>query len=872
MHPGDLPAPRDHLARATAVATLTALAVLVALVLASLGQWRGTTSLAGTWTATLPDGQRQAVDVPFSMGRLGLPPDATVRIERQVSLPPGGHRQALLISGVRHHAQVRWNGATLATLGDLPGGPTLPRSDRVVIPLSGAPTDAGPHLLELVVRGDHGEGGLWGELRLGEPHDLRAAAAGLVAERVSLTAALVIAALLGLVISAVRPAQREFLWFGLFCATASGATFAADELWWLANGELVARLRVHTALHALVPGTGMMFVHHVATPRTRPWPMALVTSGLVVAVFAMVWPDTHILAVIERITDGVNAIGVLVSIWMLRRTLRAGNQTVAAIMLGIGILVVAAAAERLSFELGAFDLRLLLPAFLLFLGTTTAALVLGRSDLADRYQQLVASARDAILVVLPDGTIEESNEAARRMLDREPVGLRLGEVVVEEEQAAVTEHRRFAGATRRLELHIQGADGRRTTVESVATDLPERRVLLVMRDISARRKVEQGMLHAARMETVGIIAGGIAHDFNNTMTALMAHIGLLRLKVTEEKDQERLQRMEAVIRRAAHMTRRLLTLARGGEKDRRLVNPAEPVHSAVELTRSMLPRNVSIRERIEPDLPQVLGSADDLEQAVLNLLVNARDALAPIGGTIRVRVRPHREDGLPAGVQIEIEDDGPGVPGSIRAAIWEPFFTTKGEGRGTGLGLSVVARVVREHGGRITLDDARTGSVGDRPGTRFVIRLPSQTQPHNAVVQGHAPAGQVVLVVEDVDEIRESMRAELLARGYQVTAVGSAEDALEAVDKGLLPAVLVSDVVLPGQDGVALAHRLYSQVEGLRVVIASGYIPQHAEALDPDWLRLPKPFTPEQLATTVRKAILADPRLDASGDLPTQEA
>ncbi|MCK6423454.1 MAG: hypothetical protein L6Q73_21465, partial [Aquabacterium sp.] len=162
-------------------------------------------------------------------------------------------------------------------------------------------------------------------------------------------------------------------------------------------------------------------------------------------------------------------------------------------------------------------------------------------------------------------------------------------------------------------------------------------MLLVMRDISARRKVEEGMLHAARMETVGIIAGGIAHDFNNTMTALMAHIGLLRLKVTEEKEQERLQRMEAVIRRAAHMTRRLLTMARGGEKDRRPVNPAEPVHSAVELTRSMLPRNVTIKERIDPDLPSILGSSDDLEQAVLNLLVNARDALAAAGGTIRVR-------------------------------------------------------------------------------------------------------------------------------------------------------------------------------------------------------------------------------------------
>ncbi|MCK6502315.1 PAS domain S-box protein, partial [Myxococcota bacterium] len=600
--PSPSPQPRDQLARATAVATLAFLAVLVALVLASWGHWQGSSPLSGTWTAVLPDGSRRPVDVPFTMGRLGLPPESTVRVERPVSLPAAGQPQALLVTGARHHLQVRWDGQELATVGDLPGDTPIPRRERFVIPLPAGSGAEGPHRLELVIRGDHGEGGVWGELRVGDPATLHAAVAGRLAERVSLTSALVIAALLGLVIAAVRPAQREFLWFGLFCAVASGSTFAADDLWWAAQGELLPRLRIHAALHALVPGTGMMFVHHVATPTVRPWPMALVTSGLVVALFSLTWPDSTMLAAIEHITDGLSVVCVLTSLWILRRTLRSGNQSVAAIMLASGILVVAAAAERLSYELGAFDLRLLLPAFLLFLGTTTAALVLGRSDLADRYQQLVTSAQDAILVVLADGSIEESNAAAATLLGRDPVGLKLRDLVIDEEQTVVAEHRRGTGGARRVELHVQGLDGRRTTVESLATDLPERRVLLVMRDISARRKVEEGMLHAARMETVGIIAGGIAHDFNNTMTALMAHIGLLRLKVTEEKEQERLQRMEAVIRRAAHMTRRLLTMARGGEKDRRPVNPAEPVHSAVELTRSMLPRNVTIKERIDPDL------------------------------------------------------------------------------------------------------------------------------------------------------------------------------------------------------------------------------------------------------------------------------
>jgi len=482
---------------------------------------------------------------------------------------------------------------------------------------------------------------------------------------------------------------------------------------------------------------------------------------------------------------------------------------------------------------------------------------------------LVKSARDAILVLLPDGSIEDANEAAHLLLGRDPLGLRLADLIHDGSPEALQAHLwREARGPRRAELQVTAAAGRTSTVESVATDLPEGRVMLVMRDITARRKVEEGMIHAARMETVGIIAGGIAHDFNNTMTALMAHIGLLRLKVVDEKDQDRLQRMEAVIRRAAHMTRRLLTMARGGEKDHRPLNPTEPIHSAVELTRSMLPRNITIKERLEPDLPMVMGSADDLEQAVLNLLVNARDALSPTGGVIRVRVRPYRQEGLPAGVRIVVEDNGPGVPDSIRATIWEPFFTTKGEGRGTGLGLSVVARVVREHGGQIDLERLNDDSQAERPGTRFVLTLPTVSAAQPRVVDSGHTDGRRILVVDDEEEIRDLMRAELLSRGYTVTAAASAEEALAIIEELTPeehPEVLVTDVVMPGMDGLSLAHALGRRLPGLRIVIVSGFIPQQAEELMQDWQRLAKPFSPEQLAVAVRRALLSDPGLLGAG-------
>ena len=560
--------------------------------------------------------------------------------------------------------------------------------------------------------------------------------------------------------------------------------FSGSDAWWLVSDRLDLKLRAHTAAYALIPGSGLLFVWALVGRRTTPILGALLGTGILLALLALGWPQTTVLPDIDRLVDVASGVALVVALLRLYQALKQGLEAASALFMAVAFLVVAAVAERAAFEMGAFGLRLLLPAFLVFIGTAAASLVLRSTDLADRYHMLVKSARDAILVLVSDGTIEDANEAAQVLMAQDIVGKKLEDLVQGGPSDALETHLwRDARGPRRTELQLIGASGRVAAVESVATDLPEGRVMLVMRDITSRRKVELSMLHAARMETVGIIAGGIAHDFNNTMAALMAHIGLLRLKVDDDKDQQRLQRMEAVIRRAAHMTRRLLTLARGGDKDQRPINPAEPVHSAVELTRSMLPRNITIKERVDPDLPTVMGSADDLEQAVLNLLVNARDALGSMEGAIRVWVRYHREQGLPSGVQITVEDNGPGVPDSIRENVWEPFFTTKGEGRGTGLGLSVVARVLREHGGQISLERIDLDPDTDRPGTRFTLTLPSEGLAEPRAVEAVRPDGRRILVVDDEEEIGDMMRSELLTRGYRVTVARSAEEALEMVEQ-----------------------------------------------------------------------------------------
>ncbi len=850
--------PWASLIRAVAVVSLGVLAVLVAIAMGSIRGEARNTEVDGQWPVVAPASVAgQTVSVPFSFRQLGLPPTETVTIELPLTLRRTLDEPAVLVDHPLHHVAVRWDGMLVASMGSLAEARSVVRQDHLLATVPPELAAAGDHKLTLTIRGDHGEGGLGGRLRVGEEPALQALADGHTAESLGLAAMLCMASVLGLVLASVRPSLEEFLWFGVFCAAAATNAFASDDGWWLVSNRLDLKLRVAVAGYALLPGSGLLMVQHWLGSRRQPWAAVLMNAGFLVALFSLVWPYSAVLPIVSRVNDVVAVAAMFFTLLTVGRALRNDVEGAPAIALSVVLLVAVAAAERSATLLGLAEPRVMLPGFLLFVGTAAAALVLRSADLADRYRQLVSSARDAIFVVLADGTVEEVNAAAEVLLAGDPIGAPLWQQVLPEDRELALEHV-ISGGTgpRRADLHLVGAGGRVVPVESVATDVPEGRVMLVMRDISARRQVEEGMLHAARMETVGIIAGGIAHDFNNTMTALMAHIGLLRLKVEDEADRQRLTRMEGVIRRAAHMTRRLLTLARGGRKERTALNIAQPVHSAVELTRSMLPRNITIKERIDPGLPAVLGSEDDLEQAVLNLLVNSRDALAPTGGTIRVRVRTHREAGLPAGVRVDVEDDGPGVPASVRTAIWEPFFTTKGSGRGTGLGLSVVARVIREHGGRIELIESRMRTEG-RPGARFRIVLPGAEDAPSDTTGPITGRSRRVLVVDDEEAIREMIRSELATRGYQTTAADSAEQALAIVDAAVDSFdALVTDVVMPGMDGVTLAHQLCDRFPELCVVIVSGFIPEHADDLDPAWQSVAKPFQIEHLATALRRALV----------------
>ena len=378
---------------------------------------------------------------------------------------------------------------------------------------------------------------------------------------------------------------------------------------------------------------------------------------------------------------------------------------------------------------------------------------------------------------------------------------------------------------------------------------------------------EEQLRQGQKLEAVGRLAGGMAHDFNNLLTVMLSAAESLQRKLPRDHaGQELAADVVEAGERAAALTRQLLAFARRQPLAPRVVDSAETVRFAERLLRRVLGEQVALdvelrapgRARVDPG---------QLELALLNLAVNARDAM-PGGGRLQVSVDelepgdPRRPDGagVPPGplVLLSVRDDGHGMEDAVRARIFEPFFTTKSAGRGTGLGLSTVQEIVRQAGGVIRVDSA------PGKGTEFRLYLPRHAGAcEDAERLAPAPAAggsETILLVEDDERLRLVVRRILAERGYRVLDAPSAARALEiARDEAERPADLViTDVILARGNGVELAAELGRAWPGVPVIFMSGYTGDHLpglEALPPDARFLPKPFTPDVLVATVRAAL-----------------
>jgi len=391
----------------------------------------------------------------------------------------------------------------------------------------------------------------------------------------------------------------------------------------------------------------------------------------------------------------------------------------------------------------------------------------------------------------------------------------------------------------------------------------------VIQDITAAKKMETQLRQAQKMEAVGQLTGGVAHDFNNLLTVVMGNLELLREDPhAGARTRDLASRAIAAADRGASLTQRLLAFSRKQVLQPELTDVNKLVENMHDLLRRSLGETIRVETDLSESLPTTMVDRGQLETALLNLAVNARDAM-PDGGTLTIETTEccldqiytaETEDVVPGEyVLLSVTDTGAGMSPEVRERAFEPFFTTKEVGKGTGLGLSMVYGFVKQSGGHV--------AISSRPGEGTTVRvyLPSASGAARAWHAAHdarpatAPNGEAVLVVEDDPEVRVLAVTILRDMGYKVLEAGTADAALRLVEDGAPIDLLLSDVVLPGDaNGPELAREILRRRPGIKVLFTSGYSDRAASLLPPAQIAaqlLQKPFHKAALAARIREAL-----------------
>jgi len=486
-----------------------------------------------------------------------------------------------------------------------------------------------------------------------------------------------------------------------------------------------------------------------------------------------------------------------------------------------------------------------------------------------RVRKLLDQASDGVFLADPSGYFTEVNRRGCEMtgfgrdellgmhlarlfapgeLERQPLGLddlRTGEVVL-------------------ADRIFQRKDGSTFPVEISATVLEDGQYQGIVRDVSERHASEQALREkdaqlqqAQKLEAIGRLAGGVAHDFNNLLTVVVGNGALLQATL-EGEEREAIDDIMDAGSRATELTRQLLAYSRREVIEREVFD----IRSVLEGVRRMLERVIGedvalvVETPAEPCLLD--GSKVHLEQVLLNLAVNARDAM-PSGGSLEIHCAIEDDAADGEWMVLRVTDTGHGMDEETLAHIFEPFYTTKDVGTGTGLGLAMVHSLAEQMGGSVEVESAPD------EGATFLIRLPraSATPSAEPLVSEDRtsvePAGARILVVEDEDAVRRLVVQALDRAGFEVAAAANAEEALERVSQGFAPDLLLTDVVMPGLGGVELAEAMAEQRPSLPTLFMSGYTDRSLDAVLTDARRsfLAKPFAPRQLLGRVRELLLA---------------
>jgi two-component system cell cycle sensor histidine kinase/response regulator CckA len=492
-----------------------------------------------------------------------------------------------------------------------------------------------------------------------------------------------------------------------------------------------------------------------------------------------------------------------------------------------------------------------------------------------RFRALIENSHDITAILDAEGVMRYISPSVQRFFgytSAEMVGVTSLDFVHPDDQQVLADVFLRAGADpgapHTCEYRARHKDGSWRVVEAFALNLLDdpavRGIVITGSDITQRRALESRLVQAERLEAIGQLAGGVAHDFNNILLVIRGYGSVLRGSLEDSQQIDDVEEIMKAADRAADLTRQLLAFGRRQALQPRLLSLVEVVRGVESLLRRSLREDLEFELELDESASPVVADPGQMEQVLLNLVMNGRDAISG-NGVVRVSLGETELSGVESRISppllpgryvtVAVEDTGSGIDEAVLPHVFEPFFTTKEDGVGTGLGLSTVYGIVAQSGGGIEVAARPSG------GTSVVVYLPVASGAIDdtswvEVAQGSLPMGtETILLVEDEEPVRELVRRVLEGAGYEVLAAGRPSEAEQLLADADHVDLILSDVVMPEMSGYDLATRVRKDRPEIRLLFMSGYAHHVPGAEQAEGRLLKKPFAPEQLARAVRLAL-----------------